>query len=194
MTPTKSSKLKQKNETQISERLETGPGPGDYSITQFSKGVSHTFTRGLRVKDRKKIDIGPGTYKLPETYSRIGGVITPKRGVREKICESPGPAAYSPILIKRSARFSIGRSGRSLKKVMNAPGPGSYDLPQVRSSHSAMYHLNRTYTSLRPPMTSIPDNPGPGSYNSPIIQKAPSIFFLNKKPESEETPIPVSTK
>jgi hypothetical protein len=120
--------------------------------------------------------------------------MTPKRGVREKNIESPGPAAYSPISINRSSAYTIGRSGRYLDKRQHAPGPGSYDLPQIRESHSAMYHPHRTYTSLRPPMTLIPEHPGPGAYNSTLIQKTPSIFLLSKKPASEETPIPVLPK
>ena len=54
-----------------------------------------------------------------------------------------------------------------------------------------MYHLIRTYNSLRPPMTSIPDHPGPGAYNNSIMEKTPSIFFLSKKQTLDETHIPV---
>ena len=82
------------------------------------------------MKDRKKVATGPGLYKPPENYSRIGGVMTPKRGVREKNNESPGPAAYSPISINRTSAYSIGRSSRYLDKRKHAPGPFS-DVPST---------------------------------------------------------------
>jgi hypothetical protein len=139
MTPTKSSKLKQKSTSSQSSTLQdTGPGPGNYSLSGLSKGISHSFSRGLRVKDRKSQRIGPGLYKLPENFSNIGGVMTPKRSFQNSLAESPGPAAYSPLTSKPTRCFSIGKSSRYLKKKNPGPGPGSYELPQVRSSSSAV--------------------------------------------------------
>lgn len=58
------------------------PGPGHYCIDQRDN-VGHKFDRDGRMKDRKKLPVGPGFYRIPcsivdiNPYTREAGKFDP---------------------------------------------------------------------------------------------------------------------
>jgi hypothetical protein len=152
------------------------PGPGTYGLS--STLDKHAAPLGLRTEinfaDREEKP-GPGTYdverfgdKVPDAKT-VSGPKPPSHNANA----NPGPGAYDdPTTI--SARNHVGRKSLSFEPTFggrrfpptataDAPGPGTYRLPED-NSHGVSISLRPVKTGE---LESIYPKPGPGEYNVP---------------------------
>ncbi|XP_063145371.1 protein CIMAP1D [Candoia aspera] len=183
--------------TPVIAALETGPGPGCYSLPPTIGFVNHDYTRftSPAYSFRQRLnnegqDASPGPcYYVPPELTRFGRTKGPSysmlgRAKPPGLPQTPGPGTYSlekPWLSfqQRAPSFSIGARTKS-RPVDPVPAPNSYALPSLlgpwiprkpSNPARAISGRNAKASASKDPC----QTPGPGSYNTP----APGISLCH---------------
>lgn len=121
---------------------------------------------------------GPGHYNQPPdsephqwTFSH--GSRDLKLGKRDV----PGPGNYDPTLGVASPEWRFGGEGRERREPRDEPGPGAYDLPDIKDK--VAFSL-----SSRHGVSDKEERPGPGAYDPALYSSAPR-FSLGSAARSQ---------
>ncbi|KAM6467666.1 protein CIMAP1D [Liasis olivaceus] len=192
--------------TPLIAALETGPGPGCYSLPPTIGFVNHDYTRftSPAYSFRQKLnnhsqDASPGPcYYVPPELTRFGRTKGPSysmlgRAKPPGLPPTPGPGTYSlevprPSFQQRAPSFSIGARTKS-RPVDPVPAPDSYTLPSLLRPRIPSKHSNPTHTiSGRNSKGRTSEHPcqmpGPGTYNTPApgvcLCRPPAFSMLRR--------------
>lgn len=113
-------------------------GPGTYEKDEVinKPRVRCVFSKSSRFKSNRKINrnVGPGSYELPSTRSKIAYTMRPKTGLGDFKNDVPGPGQYFPkvdLVYSKNAMPVFGKQKRGKEnsriKSMRKVGPGSYN-------------------------------------------------------------------
>ncbi|XP_040607647.1 sperm-tail PG-rich repeat-containing protein 2 isoform X2 [Mesocricetus auratus] len=156
------------------EKVSSGPGPGNYQVDKIldelpnltNKNVAFLSRTGRTTVVPQTMIPAPGSYDVQKSYdmSQVKhNYMPPRSSVAKKkhssflsaaprclgkIAEGPGPATYSPILMKSRAIISFVRGSKRFEHCPKefSPGPTTYELsPFLR--HTV---LKRTYNVTLP--------------------------------------------
>mmetsp|Transcript_69256 Transcript_69256/g.149420 ORF Transcript_69256/g.149420 Transcript_69256/m.149420 type:complete len:380 (-) Transcript_69256:191-1330(-) len=152
----------------------TSPGPGAYDAkdplwVQPKVG----FGSGPRSKDSLAAQErpGPGAYEFRTSLGQ-GRAFTAGRRHKtsyERTRSQPGPGAYNPnhSVFESSRKFGFGTGTRTSMKNGDNPGPGTYEMQNVKGTGSDCPKYSCTSRRRVQDLSSY-ITPAPGSYNSHI--------------------------
>ena len=162
----------------ISGKRDKSPGPGAYNtdMKPFWEKNAPKYSMSPRNKMRHVDPVpSPLTYNLPTTLgTRVphtkGGPATSISGKSDymsynaDLAKSPGPAYYStssPNLVKRrSPEFTLKGRNFMVKDKNPTPGPGSYDINDIHSSHmpnSPRHVIGVRHSEFKMPVMTLAD-------------------------------------
>ena len=146
-------------------------GPGAYEVTDVIKRpkVRCVFSKSKRFGMKvKNANVGPGSYNLPDTKSKIAYSMRPRTGLKSNNANFPGPGQYFPklnLVTNKAARTIFGKEKRGKEnlnvKKMKKIGPGSYNPFYRRNAPAYSFGKDKKSEDLRKKNT----GPGPGQYD-----------------------------
>ncbi|OMJ93371.1 hypothetical protein SteCoe_3609 [Stentor coeruleus] len=190
------------------------PGPCDYNTSPRSNSQKYSFARTSRSFIQNSESPGP-SYNPQSTLSKVGGVISPRFGVKEDI--SPGPGSYnnSPC-VSPNKGFTIPKAEKYEKIQSSSVSPLSYDT-NIRSTspkfsfgksrreelfkqdtNPEILYISKPNTSPKISLRGKPKDlkidtiPGPGTYSTIIKNNSPmySIGKSKREKPTENSPGP----
>ncbi|XP_076789421.1 sperm-tail PG-rich repeat-containing protein 2 [Arvicanthis niloticus] len=176
----------------------SGPGPSDYQVRRFHDELPNLnkyaafLSRAERTKPVRRMSLpAPGRYDVQKSYEMTQvkhKYMPPRSSVANKrhssflsaaprclgkIADGPGPATYSPILMKSGAIISFVKGTKRFEEFHGefSPGPTTYELsPFLR--HSL---LKRTYN------VTLPCSSSPNRENTGCPSQKPRQKFQREK-------------
>lgn len=150
------------------------PGPGAYNARDPSWVQPKVgFGTGPRSKPDLKAQEcpGPGAYEFRTSLGQ-GRAFTAGRRHKtsyERSRSQPGPGAYNPnhSALESSQKFGFGTSTRASLKGPDNPGPGTYEMQNVKGTGTDCPKYSCTSRRRVQDLSSY-ITPAPGSYNSHI--------------------------
>jgi hypothetical protein len=165
-------------------RVEDGPGPGEYSLKNNSspgKTIGKSNRSGLEGKNEAP---GPGNYEISSflmngpKFSMVG-----RKEVTSPDILRPGPGQYEPdynLPKAHSFHATIGKGNKRYdKQMMVTPGPGTYEVSEnlTSSPKSPVWTFKKSSKYLE----GQEEDPGPGHYEIPsTIPDLPKYVKLLK--------------
>lgn len=120
------------------------------------------------INNKGKNSPPPGTYDLPTTFNKNLGPKLVKSNVLPLIPSryiTPGPGAYNPNNNGHSSPRYTFRMKNRVRKSIDGPSPGAYDLNFTQTEFSPYKNIAFGYDA-RKFLAKAPDTgPGPGYYN-----------------------------
>jgi len=157
------------------------PGPGAYNpidpLLRTDTKVGFGTSSREQQKSMLSANPGPGAY---ESRSQVGGRMFTAGGRHPtsylRARSQPGPGAYNPSthsVLSQPPKCGFGTSTRddvaARARSIIAPGPGTYELQNIRSTGSDAPKYSATSRRRLHDLNSYL-TPGPGSYNAHVTQ------------------------
>lgn len=190
------------------------PGPTDYKTSPRASSQKCSFTRTSRSVIQNSESPGP-SYIPPSTLSKVGGVMSPRFGVKEDIIPGPGSYNNSPC-VSPSKGFTIPKAEKFEKIQISPISPLSYDT-NIRSTspkfsfgksrreelfkqdtNSEILYVSKPNSSPKISLRGKPKElqidivPGPGTYSTALKTNSPmySIGKSKREKPTETSPGP----
>ncbi|OMJ68979.1 hypothetical protein SteCoe_33427 [Stentor coeruleus] len=163
-----------------------GPGPGSYEATKPQIGPKWGFGSDERSQYFINNSPGPGAYNIHSEQK--SGFTMAKKFLENSIDYVPGPGAYDPSLRSKSPQWSMGREPKSQMTISNnVPGPGSYNIEDVKP-HSLAPKMG---SSEKSPQRTPEKAPGPGAYEIPNrAVEGPQFSIKGRDEKSNKDKLP----
>lgn len=145
-------------------------GPGAYEKDEMisKPRVRCLFSKSTRFKNKHKPNknVGPGSYNLPDTKSKIAYTMRPRTGFQDINKNNPGPGHYFPkvdMVYAKNAMPVFGKQKRGKEnrriKSMRKVGPGSYNPKFIGKKEGWTFGKDKKLKGYKSKV------PGPGQYD-----------------------------
>lgn len=162
------------------------PGPGTYEIAKSQIGPKWGFGSDERNQYFINNSPGPGTYDIH--IEQKSGYTMAKKFLENSSDYVPGPGAYDTSLRTKSPQWTMGRESKAQMIIRNnVPGPGSYNVEDVRP-HSLAPKMG---SSEKSPQKVTEKAPGPGAYEIPNrAVEGPQFSIKGRDEKSNKNNLP----